>query len=160
MWVIVFKCNLNHILYVENNLSKTALERLLMGFTKNPFKALMWSVKNKNYPEIISVPFNIIGLIPVGAVLGIFYKKPKACLLSFALATGIEIFQLLSCLGGFEPLDIVLNALGAVIGVFLLDLILPCINPRLVNKITYILIYIGITFDIFCIINTAINFPL
>ena len=82
-WAIVFKCNYNKGLHVDLNRSRTILERLVRGFTTDPIKAVMYSIKSKKYVELCAVIFNVVGLIPMGILFRCCFKRAKAILYSF-----------------------------------------------------------------------------
>ena len=160
IWIIVFKCNFNELLFVSNQRSQTIWERLDYALSQPMFVASINAIiKGKNPAEILAFFFNVFGLIPLGMAFRFFFSRSRACLLSFATVLCIEIFQLISCYGGFRLDDIVLNTLGALIGVILTEKCIPKVKPELINRIARVLIYIAIPFDLFFIINTIIHFP-
>ena len=160
IWIIVFKCNFNESLFVTEQRAQTIWERLDFALAQPMFVASINAIKNgNNIAEIIAFFFNVFGLIPLGMSFGFFFKRSRAFLLSFATVCCIEVFQLISCYGGFRLDDIILNTFGTLLGVVLVERLIPKIKPYLINKIVRVLIYIAIPFDIFFIINTIIHFP-
>lgn len=61
---------------------------------------------------------NIALFIPVGYFLRMFLKKDlkKTALIGFLISLGIELIQLITTLGFFEPDDLLHNSLGTLIG--------------------------------------------
>ena len=156
LWVIVFKCNNNDGLYIEANRSMTLLERL--EYKKIPFIHAYQMILGGDYIEIVAFLGKIILFAPVGLGFCYFTTTKKSLLISFGITVAIEIFQLFSCWGGFEYMDIVLNMLGAIIGVLLYKPFLK-IKNRLINLLALIATAILIPIDIFAIINSIIHFP-
>ena len=76
IWIIVFKCNVNSLLFVELGREKTVLERLIFSFSLTPFSDLIHSTGIKHYVEVCALIFNIIGFIPLGMVYRFFLKNP------------------------------------------------------------------------------------
>ena len=75
----------------------------------------------------------------------------------FSLA--IEAFQLFSCWGGPDLMDIVQNTLGVFLGTLIYELVRPRISDDKVNKIALVTTIVLIPFTVFIIINTILHFP-
>ncbi len=73
------------------------------------------------FEAFANVGGNIIIFIPFGILVAVLlrgrYKAIKTIILGFLLSTGFELFQLYTSCGNFDVDDIMLNTLGAVIGV-------------------------------------------
>ena len=67
---------------------------------------------------------NILIFIPYGILYPLAFPKKQSYLLffpaTFLFVLGIELFQLLSAFGQFDVDDILLNCLGAVIGIMII----------------------------------------
>ncbi len=161
IWVIVFKCNYNEGLHIETNRSMTLLERL--EYKKVPFEKFIEAVKDGGIlalVEIIALFFNVICFLPFGGFLRFFTDKKWLIVVCSALfSLGVEVFQLFSCWGGPDYIDIISNTLGALFGIFIYDFVRPKISGELINKIAKWAVGIFTPVAIFAIINSIINFP-
>ena len=159
VWVIVFKCNVNEKLCIDQNRARTVWERLVFSVSVKPFGNLIYEIKNGKLIELLALIFNVVGFVPLGLVYRFFFNRARAYLFSFATALGIELFQLVSGYGGLKIEDLFEYLLGIIVGIILLEKIIPKIPPKIINKIARVLIHIAIPFDLFFIINTIIHFP-
>lgn len=159
IWIVVFKCNFNDSLNLEVNRARTIVERIKHGFSYSLFQLSYLKITDGEFLELFISIFNLFGFIPLGIVSGFFYKIPRAFLSSVAVVAGIEIFQLFTGYGGFEPTDVIVNTAGALIGIILCKALVPKIVPARINKIASSLLWLAIPFDVFCIVNTIIHFP-
>ena len=159
IWVFVFKCNMNSVLHLEWNRSMTLPERLKWGLSKKPIEHVIASIKRGGKLELLTVIFNVIGFIPCGIFFRHFIKKRNALLSSLTLSIAIEIFQLVTCIGGFEPTDIILNTLGGFVGIILYEKLFHKISLVPLNATITVLICLLLPFDVFIIIKTANNWP-
>ena len=75
LWVIVFKCNLNESLHVEENLSKSLWERLTYRII--PFHQLYLCIIEDHPLELIAFFFNIICLHNIILTYFDFSVKPQ-----------------------------------------------------------------------------------
>ena len=157
-WVIIFKCNNNASLHIERNRTRTILQRL--AFKAIPFQKTIGYILDGRPLEILATIFNVVCFVPMTAIFRYFKMSKKSSFwVAVGISFGIEIFQLLSCWGGFDISDTILNALGAYLGLLLFD--------KLLNKLSYKTQLIGawccaavaLPIDIYAIINTAMNFP-
>lgn len=158
IWVIIFKCNNNASLHIERNRTRTILQRL--AFKAIPFQKTIGYILDGRPLEILATIFNVVCFVPMTAIFRYFKMSKKSSFwVAVGISFGIEIFQLLSCWGGFDISDTILNALGAYLGLLLFD--------KLLNKLSYKTQLIGawccaavaLPIDIYAIINTAMNFP-
>jgi glycopeptide antibiotics resistance protein len=161
IWVIVFKCNYNEGLHIETNRSMTLLERL--EYKKVPFEKFIEAVKDGGIlalVEIVALFFNVICFLPFGGFLRFFTKKKWLIVVYSALfSLGVEVFQLFSCWGGPDYIDIISNTLGALFGIFIYDFVRPKISDEAINKMAKWAVGIFTPVAIFAIINSIINFP-
>ena len=158
IWVIIFKCNNNASLHIERNRAMTIAERL--AFKAIPFQKTIGYILEGRPLEILATIFNVVCFMPMTALFRYFKMSRKASLwTAIAISFGVEAFQLFSCWGGPDASDIILNGIGAYLGLLLFD--------KVLNNATYKAQLIGawccaavaLPIDIYAIINTAMNFP-
>ena len=100
----------------------TILSReMLMGtpIKYNLFHAFVSFMKEIQRGKLsINFVGNIIAFIPVGILVPLVIGKKRKCvlLIGFGFSLIIEIIQLISARGCFDPDDIILNTLGTAIG--------------------------------------------
>ncbi len=158
IWVIVFKCNYNEGLFVEENRSQTILERLM--YKAVPFQKTFEAVFiQKNFLEIIATIFNVLCFAPMGVLLCYSTSTKRIAVFATAFSLAVEIFQLFSGWGGFDISDVILNVLGALLGVWLYKVLATRFQNRTINALAVCLIATVLPVDIFAIINSIINFP-
>lgn len=161
IWIIVFKCNYNEGLHIETNRAMTIAERL--EYKKIPFEKFISAVQGGGtlaVVEILAFIFNIVCFLPFGGFLKFFIEKKRTLIaigVGFSLA--IEVFQLFSCWGGPDLMDIVQNTLGVFLGTLIYELVRPRISDDKVNKIALVTTIVLIPFTVFIIINTILHFP-
>ena len=160
IWVLVFKCNLNEFLYVAEQRTQTIWERLDFALSRPMFVESIHCIISGTCPEeIMAFFFNFFALIPFGMTFGFFFKGLRACFLSFITILCIEVFQLISCYGGLRLDDIVMNSLGAFVGVLIVKKLIVRMDPKQICKIARTLIYFSVPLDVFFVVNTIIHFP-
>jgi glycopeptide antibiotics resistance protein len=86
-----------------------------------PFKTILFYLQGHNGFLIgaINVLGNIIALVPLGFLVPFVFEKTnwkKICLLAFASGLSIETIQVILHIGIFDIDDVILNALGVIIG--------------------------------------------
>ena len=158
LWVIVFKCNVNYQLNIDRNLAMPLWERFTFNII--PFIDLYRSITvGATLPNYLAFGFNIICCIPGGVLLGFFFDKKKGLWLTFFFILAIEIFQLFSGWGGFDPTDIFLNMLGFIFGYAIYDLVYEKMEYTTVNKLSSVFILVALPIAAYAVINTLNNFP-
>ena len=161
IWIMVFKCNYNDGLFMENNKAMTIIERL--QYKMVPFEKFAMALEEGGTIaklEILSQVFNIICFIPFGMLLRFYTKKNWLILLISALfSLSIEVFQLFSCWGGPDYIDIISNTLGAAIGIPIYIFLRARIKEETIDKLALGFTIAFIPLTIFAIINSIINFP-
>ena len=158
-WVIAFKCNVNRYLHVEANRTRDVWERLEYALKQPLFIGVKGCLQHGVCIELVALIFNFFGLIPLGMGLRYFYKPFRAALISVAMVTGVEVFQLLTGYGGFRLDDILVNSLGAFFGIWLYQKWILNTKPKSLNRVMRTLIWVAIPLDIFFIVNTILHFP-
>ena len=159
IWVIIFKCNVNDQLHIDRNLAMSLWDRFTLNLI--PFHDFYVSlIKGASLPHWLAFGFNIICCIPGGVLLGFFLDKAKGLWASFFFILGIEVFQLFSGFGGFDPTDIFLNMLGVIIGYAIYDLVYEKMQYTTINKLCVVFNILATPIAAFAIINTYNNFPI
>ena len=161
IWVVVFKCNYNEGLHIETNRGMTLEERL--AYKEVPFEKFIEAVKGGGtlaVVEIIALFFNVICFLPFGGLGRFFTDKRWLVILAGGLfSLSIETFQLFSCWGGPDYIDLISNTLGVAIGVLIYELLRPRLSEDTINKIALWSTVIASPVAIFAIVNSIINFP-
>ena len=156
-WVIIFKCNVNGEMHVSRNQSWTLWERLSVNLI--PFQSTIRSFATASTIGIIEFFFNLIVFVPFGLLLK-FLTSNKTTLISAALTSlSVEIFQLFSGWGGPDPTDLIMNFLGALLGVYLYNLLRPKIKDNAINIIVVCCLVLAIPLSVFATVNSIIYFP-
>ena len=161
VWVVVFKCNYNEGLFIEANKSKTLLERL--AYNTIPFEKFILSIQTGGInaiTEILALIFNVACFLPFGGFVR-FFTKNKRTVVAFgaAFSFAIEVFQLFSCWGGPDYMDILLNTLGVLLGAMIHEAIAPRLTGKRINNLAFWAIICVTPFAVFAVINSIINFP-
>lgn len=131
LWGIVFKCNIEGQLNIERNRAMSLWARFTMRII--PFQDIYLSIVGRSFWNTLAFFFNVICFIPLGLLLRFIVSRKNTVWLSLALSLCVEIFQLFSGFGGFDPTDLFLNALGAYIGARLFERYYPRIPRRTLN---------------------------
>lgn len=161
IWVVVFKCNYNEGLFIEVNRARTLAERL--AYNAVPFEKFILALESGGtiaIVEILALVFNIICFLPLGGFLRFFVSKRwQVIAIGAFVSFAIETFQLFSGWGGPDVVDLVTNTLGAVVGVFMYDLIRPKLKEKTINSLAFWASVVISPVAIFAVINSIINFP-
>ena len=158
LWVVVFKCNVNSQLNIERNLARPLWDR----FTDRiiPFIDIYYMLIGKmSFYNILAFFFNPIVCVPGGMLLGFFVKLRRGLLYSFIFILGIEIFQLFSGWGGFEPTDVIMNLLGVLFGYLIHNALYRVMSAKAINTVAFYTLCIAAPFAVFVVIRTILNFP-
>ena len=157
LWIIVFKCNMNEELNIQENLSKTLWERFT--YRIEPFIALRTGLFHGRTNELLAGIFNIVCFIPNGMALSFIMNTKRGLCISALAVLSVEIFQLFSGFGGFDYADVILNTLGTYLGYVLSGYVIKKMSARTVNIIALSLIPPLTLFAIVVFIRTIILFP-
>ena len=161
IWVIVFKCNYNEGLHIETNKSMTLEERL--AYKEVPFEKFIEAVEAGGalaLVEIIALFFNVICFLPFGAFGRFFTNKGWLIILIGGIfSLSIETFQLFSCWGGPDYIDIISNTIGVALGVWIYKFLRRRLTDEFINKLALWSVIIAAPAATFAIINSIINFP-
>ena len=168
IWVVIFKCGIPK--EILGNLCST--DPIMFGpvikdyMDLNLLQRLLFPFNNPTSLDIVLIEslLNILIFIPFGIYLSIYNKKVnymKCFIISLLFSASIEIFQLLTALGGFDYLDILTNVIGSLIGVYIYKKLINHYKERsneIINKVNKFVIIIFLPICIFATIYTGINF--
>ena len=111
--------------------------------------------------EVIALVFNVICLLPFGALFRFVIKRRwLTILLGAAFSIAVEAFQVFSSWGGFEYVDLMTNTLGVVLGTYIYDYLRPKLSERCINRMMVGLLMVGVPCAIFVTVRTVMNFPM
>ena len=157
IWGIVFKCNFNHLLMIEEKRTLPIEERLT--FQLIPLTAIKYWLNGGESINVVAYVLNFVALIPFGFLLGLIMSEKRALLLTLSFILCIEIFQFFSYFGVFDFADILINALGSFVGYRICRAVSRFLTPRKVNTVCFIFTIPLILLTIFAIVRTIILFP-
>ena len=157
LWGIVFKCNFNDLLMIEEKRAMSWDERFAIQIL--PVDAIFAIIYENNYIGIIAYFLNFFALVPFGFLLGFITDEKRSLLFTFFFILGIEIFQFFSYFGVFDIADIMLNVLGAFVGFRISKAVMPRLTPKMINTASACSIIPLVAFSIFAIVRTVLNFP-
>ena len=130
-----------------------------------PFKTIIPYLSGKNgfLIPMINIVGNIAALVPAGFLIPFIYLKMnwrKTLFLALLLGLSIETIQLILNIGIFDIDDVILNALGVMIGFWKFNLYqgFPKSIQRIINLIA-LLIFSGILILIILVANKIVAFP-
>ncbi len=149
-WIVTLKCNLRTgVLDSRYFMSRfTLAERMRFSLGKFTFS------------DIPDVLVNIVIFIPLGLIFPLIReKKPvlTSMVLGFSISLAAEIFQIISCIGGFAYIDLINNTLGAVLGALLYVYLIKRAKEKPVMIALISAISAGAALSVFAIVNTIIN---
>ena len=160
IWIVVFKCNNNEALHIQENLQKTLWERFI--YRLEPFVDLRYMIRAGEFVtlEFLAFLFNVVCFMPVSMLLSFFARDKWNILFAFLFSLSIEVFQLFSGFGGFDPTDMLLNTLGAFLGCVLIKPLRRRCSDSATNAILLAFIPIMIAWALVVVIRTIIHFPI
>ena len=157
IWGIVFKCNLNHLLRIEEK--RTLPFEYRFTFQLIPLVAIKSWLNGGEAVTFVGYVLNFVALIPFGFLLGFMMSEKRALLLTLSFILCIETFQLFSYFGVFDFGDITINMLGSFVGYRICRALSRFLTPRKVNTVCFIFTIPLICLTIFAIVRTIILFP-
>ena len=160
LWIIIFKCNNNEALHIQENLEKTLWERFT--YRLEPFVDLRYLIRSREFDslETLAFLFNIICFMPLSMLLSFLMKDKWNILYSFLFSAGIEVFQLFTGFGGFDPTDVLLNTLGAFGGCLLIKPLRKKCSEITTNAILLAFVPLMFIWSLIVVIRTIIFFPI
>ena len=119
--VIIFKYPYSELREIMSHWQKGVVWEGLSTANFTLFKTIRMYIKYYDRLNSFENLFgNILIFVPYGMLYSLAFPKRRNILIflptAFLFVTGIELFQLLSAFGKFDVDDILLNGLGAVIG--------------------------------------------
>lgn len=159
IWIVIFKCNNNEALHIEENLQKTLWERFT--YRLEPFVDLRYLIRTGEFDslETLAFLFNILCFAPLSALLAFLMRDRWNILTACLFSASIEVFQLFSGFGGFDPTDIFLNTLGGVIGCLLIKPLRKRCSEVTTNAVMLGFIPPMIIWAVIVVVRTVIHFP-
>ena len=156
IWAIVFKFSV--ISAIDINVKKSLGERFINGFRffdyfyeSNPW--LVWR-------GFIIAILNILVFMPWGIYASFFYDKKRAVGFSCIFSALVECIQLFAKFGVFSFEDIVLNTLGAFLGVLVFDKYICQLSQNTTQKVNGWVVRIGSPFAVLAYINVIVAMAL
>ena len=157
LWGIVFKCNFNDLLMIEEKRGASFEERFTTQLI--PIQEIRAFINNGRVVGILAYFLNFIALIPFGFLFRFIADEKHLLIYTFALILGIEIFQFFSYFGVFDFADILLNVLGAFVGSRICGAVKPKLNAKIINTVCRIAVIPLILASFFAIVRTIVHFP-
>ena len=149
-WIVILKCNLRQgVLECRYTWCKVPLQ-----------ERMRYSLGRFATTDFTEALINVLIFTPMGLVFPLIReKKPilTSAILGFFVSLFAEVFQLITCVGGFTYIDIINNTLGSVIGSLLCILLLKFVNEKQAKFILLSAIVFGVCVSAFAIVNTIIN---
>ena len=160
-WIVVFKVNLPYIpMRFAITKAMTIKERFELG--NYPYKNLVEFVDMPTFlSRLEDHVLNIIVFLPFGIIFPFFFKKRpmlKTAIIFISATIGFEMHQLLTGLGGFDVTDLINNALGGFIGLWLYKAFLSKLQDHTLNRFSFAINLIATPIAIYAIINTIKHF--
>lgn len=150
IWVIGLKCNM-----------RVAVTDAIIGMRQRDLpERIIFSLGRFAHTSPEDAIINIGLFVPMGAILPtLIDKRPylTSGLICFFASLGFEIFQIISCIGGFTYIDIICNFLGGFLGCSLHSLLREKLNEKSVCHALTVAGSLCGAIVIFAIINTIIN---
>ena len=158
-WIVVFKCNNNEALHIEENLQKSLWERFT--YRLEPFVDLRYLIRSGEFDslETLAFLFNILCFTPLGMLIAFLVRDRWNIAIACLFSTAIELFQLFTGFGGFDPTDIFLNTLGGVIGCLLIKPLRRRCSEVTTNAVLLGFVPPMLVWAFIVVIRTIINFP-
>lgn len=152
LWITIFKCNIEAPIYEHRKFlgHMTILEKFAYAISR-------FSLKDGT---AIAMLLNVFIFIPFG-VLAPFLRGKTAPITTTALAAfltlSIESLQLVFAVGFLTLSDLILNTLGAVLGIIIYSVFVKQMKEEHKKTALTILNGLAIAVSVFAIINTALN---
>lgn len=156
IWAIVFK--FSAISKINMNSAISLGDRFLRGFRffdffleSNPWRLIR---------GFLIAVLNILLFMPWGIYASFFYNKKRAVGFACAFSCAVECMQLFARFGVFSFEDMLLNTLGAFLGVLLFKRYINCISENIIQSINRWTVRIGIPFAALAYVNVIVAMAL
>ncbi len=106
---------------------------------------------------------NMLLFVPIGLLLPFLYKKHPyvtSMVTGALISAGLEVLQIISCIGMFTYSDIIANTAGAIIGAALHFFLIKITKEKPLTWAFYIIIFASIIVLTYATVNTVINIEL
>lgn len=152
LWITIFKCNIEAPIYEHRKLlgHMTILEKFAYAISR-------FSLKDGTAIDML---LNVFVFIPFGILVPLLRGRtaPITNTVLAALSTlSIESLQLILAIGYFTYSDLILNTLGAVLGIIIYALFIRRMTDEQKIKALTFFNGLAIVVSIFAIINTVLN---
>ena len=152
IWAIVFK--FSFISEININSPMSLGERFLNGFRffdffleTNPWRLIR---------GLLIAILNILLFMPWGIYASFFYDRKRAVGFACAFSMLVECVQLFAHFGVFSFEDVVLNTLGAFLGVLIFEKYICRLPEKTTQKINQWIVRIGIPFSSVAYVNIIV----
>ena len=152
IWAIVFKFSFISQINISSPMSLG--ERFLNGF--DFFTYLFDSHSWRRLRGTIVAILNILIFMPWGIYVSFFYEKKRAIGFACAFSGLVECIQLFASFGVFSFEDVVLNTLGAFLGVLLYEKYICRISQPTTQKINQWTVRIGAPISVAAYLSTVV----
>ena len=156
LWAVVFKFSIAR--EICHSPVQTLWERFLHGFDFFPYlqQDYGWgSVKG-----VLVLILNFLLFIPFGIYVSFFCGVCKSILGAVLLSLSVELFQLFAGYGVFSVEDVIVNVLGACLGVLLFYVAVTKISTREINLINRCVVWLGGSVAVGGYLGICFLFPL
>ena len=156
IWSIVFKFSFISQIYI--NFSKSLGELFLNGFIffDYLYESNPWLVLRGSLIALL----NILLFMPWGIYASFFYDKKRTVGFACAFSVLVECVQLFARFGVFSFEDIMLNTLGAFLGVLVFDKYICHLSENTTQKVNGWVVRIGSPFAVLAYINVIVAMAL
>ena len=152
IWAIVFK--FSFISEINMNSSMPLGERFWRGFRFFDFflERNAWRLVR----GLLIAILNVLLFLPWGIYASFFYNKKRAVGFACAFSSIVECIQLFARFGVFSFEDMLLNTLGAFLGVLLFERYINRISKETTHKINRLTVRIGAPFTVIAYGNVIV----
>ncbi len=150
IWVVALKCNMH------DAVTDSIIYNRTMGLLERAAMYMGYFASTTPADAVV----NIIIFIPAGLLFPFFFEERpclKGLLIGFIITWGFEIFQIISCIGGFTYIDIINNTIGTAVGCIGHAILRERMDGRSARLALDIASAACICILIFAIINTVKN---
>ena len=152
IWAIVFKFSFISEINMHSPMSLG--ERFLNGFRFFDFflERNTWRLIR----GLLIAILNILLFCPWGIYASFFYDRKRAVAFACVFSCIVECIQLFARFGVFSFEDILLNTVGAILGVLIFEKYINRISANTTQKINHWTVRIGAPFTIFAYVNVVV----
>ena len=152
IWAIVFKFSLVSIIY--KGTSVTLWESFLNGFrffyfVDSPHTWRFWR-------GVLVVILNVLVFMPWGIYASFFYDQKRTIWFACLFSMLVECIQLFARFGVFSFEDIILNTLGAFLGVLIFQKYICSLSENVTNKVNEWVVRFGSPLAVLAYINIIV----